>query len=283
MFKVKGNYPYPILLEEPNDYKTSYISVRYLYQALKDAHKIKIECQINNNKILDLIENKKVSYAIQIECPNAMYRKMFEFYDKDEMIITIPNDEVIDFIDIGLALLVKEEIENFENEDFIDAYKGIKMNINKNEILGVCQNVRQMIISNNEIFKDVHSIFKIKKEKDAEHITYDPHHNRILIRIPEKIGFYYLSCKEFKQRIDVLNAIIIMPVLTNIITDMKEDESELSGYKWFKTLTKKINEIMKEQKLTKEEMFNNQVLTAQLIMKNISVKSIEEFKEIIEE
>ena len=30
MFKIKGNYPYPILLEDTIDYKTSKISARYL-------------------------------------------------------------------------------------------------------------------------------------------------------------------------------------------------------------------------------------------------------------
>ena len=164
MFKVKGNYPYPILLENTIDYKNSIIKVRYLYQGLKNGHNIKIECEINNDEIKKLIQDKKVCYAVQIESPNAMYRDMFEFYDEDEISITLRNDEVIDYIDIGLALLVKEDIENYQNEDFVDAYKDIKMKISKNEVLAVCQSVRKIIILNDEILKEVHSIFNLQKQ-----------------------------------------------------------------------------------------------------------------------
>ena len=98
MFKVRGNYPYPILLENAIDYKNSIIKARYLYQGLKNGHNIKIKCEINNDEINKLIQDKKVCYAVQIESPNAMYRDMFEFYDKDEISITLKNDEVIDYL-----------------------------------------------------------------------------------------------------------------------------------------------------------------------------------------
>ena len=39
MFKIKGNYPYPVLLEDNIDYKNSTIKARYLYQGLKYGNK----------------------------------------------------------------------------------------------------------------------------------------------------------------------------------------------------------------------------------------------------
>lgn len=282
MFKVKGNYPYPILLENTIDYKNSIIKVRYLYQGLKNGHNIKIECEINNDEIKELIRHKKVCYAVQIESPNAMYRNMFEFYDKDEISITLRNDEVIDYIDIGLALLVKEDIENYQNEDFIDAYKGIKMNISKNEVLAVCKNVRKIIILNDEILKEVHSIFNLQKDSQIKNITYDPNYDRILIKVPEEIGNYYLISKGNKEKITILNSILFMPILTSIINDMKEVEEEISNRLWFKTLINKINEIIKEENMTREEIFNNPYETAQILLKNLSVESINELKNLLE-
>lgn len=292
MFKVKGNYPYPILLDKAVDYKTSTIKARYLYQGLKNGHKIKIECDIDNNEIKKLIENKKVCYAVQIESPNAMYRKTFEFFNEDliedpeskkkYIEVSLDSNDVIDYIDIGLALLVKEEIDNYQNEDFVDAYKGIKMKINKNEVLAVCQNVRQMIILNDEILKELHSIFNLQKDNTINHITYDPNHDRILIRVPEDIGNYYLKSREDKQKIKVLNAIIFMPILTNIVDDMKDTEEEFSNRLWFKTLENKIKEIIRDKKITREEIFENSYETAQMLMQNISVESINVFEKILQ-
>ena len=282
MFKIKGNYPYPILLEDTIDYKNSIMKARYLYQGLKNAHNIKIECEVNNDEIKELISKRKACYAVQIESPNAMYRNMFEFYDNDEISITIRNDEVIDYIDIGIAILVKEDIENFESEDFVDAYKNIKMKINKNEILGVCQNVRKIIVLDEEVLKEVHSIFNLQKDPEINNVTYDPNYDRILIRVPEEIGNYYLTSKGNKEKITVLNSILFMPVLTSVINDMYGAEEEFSARLWFKTLNNKINEIIKEKHITREEIFENPYETAQILLKNITVESINELKKMLD-
>lgn len=282
MFKIKGNYPYPILLEDTIDYKNSTIKARYLYQGLKNGHSIKIECEVKNDEIKSLISNRKACYAVQIESPNAMYRNMFEFYDDDEISITLGNDEVIDYIDIGIAILVKEDIENFQCVDFVDAYKNIKMRINKNEILGVCQNVRKIIVLDEEVLKEVHSIFNLQKDSKIDYTTYDPNYDRILIRVPEEIGNYYLTSKGNKEKITVLNSILFMPVLTSIINDMNDAEEEFSNRLWFKTLTNKINEIIKERHMTREEIFENPYETAQILLKNITVESINEFKKLLD-
>lgn len=282
MFKIKGNYPYPILLEDNIDYKTSSIKARYLYRGLKNGYNIKIECEINNDEVKNLISDKKACYAVQVESPNAMYRNMFEFYNGDEISITLRNDEVIDYIDIGIAILAKEDIENYQNEDFVDAYEGIKMQVSKNEVLAVCPSVRKIIVLNNEILKEVHSIFNLQKDSQIEHITYDPNYDRILIRVPEEIGNYYLTSKGNKEKIIVLNSILFMPVLTSIINDMKEAEEEFVDKLWFKTLTNKINEMMKAKNITREVIFENPYETAQKLLKNITVESINEFKKLLE-
>lgn len=283
MFKIKGNYPYPVLMEEKIDFKTSIIKVRYLYQCLKDSHIIKIECDVQNEEIKELISNKKACYAVQIESPNALYRKMFEFYDEDDEIkIKLGNNEVIDYIDIGIAILAKEDIINYKNEDFVEAYEDINMKVGKNEILAVCHNVRQIIISNNETLKEVHSIFNIQKDSSIDNITYDPNYDRILIRVPEEIGKFYLRSKHSKEKILVLNSIIFMPVMSSIINDMREYEDEFANKLWFKTLVKKMEEIVKEKSVSKDSLFENPFETAQILLKNMSTESIKQFKHLLE-
>ena len=282
MFKIKGNYPYPVLLEDNIDYKNSTIKARYLYQGLRNGHNIKIECVVDNMEIKKLIEDRKACYAVQIESPNAMYRNMFEFYNGDDINITLGNDEVIDYIDIGIAILVKEDIENFESEDFVDAYKDIKMKINKNEILGVYHNVRKIIVLDEEALKEVHSIFNIQKDSKIDHTIYDPNYDRILIRVPEEVGNYYLTSKGNKEKITVLNSILFMPILTRVINDMNNAEEEFSNRLWFKTLNNKINEIIKEKHMTREEILENPYETAQILLKNITIESINEFKKLLD-
>ena len=211
-----------------------------------------------------------------------MYRKMFEFYNNDEISITIENDEVIDYLDIGIAIIAKENIENYQNEDFVDAYNNIKMKVSKNEVLAVSQNVRQIITLNDEILKEVHSIFNLKKDDNINYVTYDPNYDRILITVPKEIGDFYLKCKGMKDIITILNSILFTPVLTSIINDMNEAEEEFSSRLWFKTLNNKINEIIKEEQVTREMIYNNPYEYAQKLLKNVTIESIYELKNLLE-
>ncbi|MDO5556904.1 MAG: hypothetical protein Q4G05_01480 [Clostridia bacterium] len=282
MFKIKGNYPYPILLEENIDYKTTTIKARYLYKSTTEGHKIKIECIIDNEEIKKLIEERKACYAIQIESPNVFYRKMFEFYDEEDINIVLKKDEVIDFIDIDIAILAKEDLNNFKNKDFIDLYKDIEMDIGKNEVLAVCRSVRQFITLKGEVLKEIHTIFNFQKDETIENIIYDPNYDRILVKIPKEIGDFYSRIKGNKSIIKIMNSLLLMPILTGLINDMNEAEEEFSSKLWFKTLMKKIDEITKREHKVKEELLQNSHETAQLIMQNITVDSIKELKTILE-
>lgn len=291
MFKIKGSYPYPILLSEPIDYKRSVLEVVYRYQSLKNSHSLLINCKVKNREIEKLIKDKKACFAIQIESPNAFFRKMYESYD-EETTIELSSNEVIDFLDIGVAILAKENINNYKNHDFVSEFKSIEMSVEKNEIIGVYPSVRQIIASKDEILKEINSIFNIKKSDEANVISYDPHPQRILVTVPTSIGNYYLNNKEDKDIRDILNAIILIPVLTCVLGDMlneeenSNDEESLSSNAWYKTLNNKLEEIMKEQNTTREQLLNDQHTTAQLIMKNITIDAVKKLKakfEIIED
>lgn len=291
MFKIKGSYPYPVLLNEAIDFKKSVFDVVYKYQSMKNTHALLIECKVNNKEIEKLIKDKKACFAIQIESPNAFFRKMYESY-KNEKIIELSNNEVIDFLDIGVAILAKENIKNYKNHDFVPEFKGIEMSVEKNEIIGVYPSVRQIISSKDEILKEVNSIFNIRKSEDAKMVSYDPHFERILVTVPASIGEYYLNNKEDKDTRDILNSIILIPVLTCVLGDMLNEEENsnieesLFSKAWYKTLNSKLEEIIKEKGLTRESLLNDQHTTAQIIMRDLTVEAVKKLKtkfEIVED
>ena len=69
---------------------------------------------------------------------------------------------------------------------------------------------------------------------------------------------------------------------SNVVEDDEEYEEEFSNRLWFKTLNNKINEIIKEKHMTREEIFENPYETAQILLKNITVESIKEFKKLLD-
>lgn len=285
MFKNKGNYPYPVLYETPIDFKTSKIEAIYSHTVCKDGHIIKVECEINNEYIKNLIDDKKVCYALQIESPNAFFRKMYEFYDADNIEVKLSNMEVIDTLEIGFALLVKEEIKEYYCDDFLDVYKDIQMDIHKNELLGVCENVKIQIISKQEVLKEVTTIFNLEENDEAKRISYTTNRNRITVTLPMEIGEFYKKSKGNPQQILVLNSLILVPVLSGVLTDMVNacEDDGLSGKLWYKTLYSKVKELAIKQERQPEELLEDSFYTAQIIMRDILVNAIKTFESYVDE
>lgn len=282
MFKINGNYPYPILLKDTLDYKTSYLNVKYKHKTLKNEHIIRVECRIENDKIIkNLINERKLVYAIQIESPNALFRELYTFNDINNMEIHLSNDEIVDYIDIGFAILAKEDIVNYKNDDLIDEFQDINICINKNEVVGVCSSVRENIIREDEILKEVHSIFNLKEDENATKLEYDSNYDRVLVIVPKDISIIYKSFKDYKDRIIILNSIIFTPILTGLLNDMQLDIDNFESKIWYKTLYSKLEKMSMHENTTIESYLNNSFVTAQKLLENSICNSINNFNKII--
>lgn len=281
MFKIKGNYPYPVLLEENKYFKNSYIHAEYFKSSNKTEHKIRIVCDLKNEKIEQLIQERKAIYTVQVESPNAFYRRIFQSTNPN-IEITISNDEVIDYIDIGVAVIATEDIEDYTNNDFIDEYQGIEFNIRKNEILAICDTRNNIEITyDGEALKEVKNIFKLKKT-DEEFMSYNLENERITVLIPKDFLNTYIQYKKLgsKDTIGILNTTIFLPILTNVIMDM-EDERNLSKV-WHKTLSKKIKEIAEKEQRSIEDCLQEPLETAQKLLTYPMIEVVTNLKNIME-
>lgn len=281
MFNVKGNYPYPVLLEETRYFKNSYIHAEYFKSSSKNAHKIRIVCELNNDEITQFIQEGKAVYTVQVESPNAFYRKIFQFSNPN-IEITISNDEVIDYINIGVAIVATEDIENYTNKDFINEYQDITFSIKKNEILAICDPRNDIEITyEGEVLKEVKNIFKLKKTEE-KFMSYNLENERILVFVPKDYLNTYVQYKklESKDVINILNTTIFLPILTNVIADMGE-ESNLSKI-WYKTLKKKIKEIAEQEKRNVEDCLQEPLETAQKLLKYPMIDVIASLRDIME-
>ena len=268
MFKINGNYPYPVLLEEEKYFKSSTIHAEYYKSATEDEHIIRIDCLLDNEQILKMIEEGKAEYIVQIESPNAFYRKVFCFSNSDNIEIRISKDEIIDYIDMGLAIIAREDIYNYENDDFIDEYKGINFDIKKNEMLAIANPRKNIeIFYDGEILKEVKNLFLFKRS-DTNMVSYNNDGDRIVVYIPQDLLNKYAEYKNYgnKSAITILNSLVFVPVLTGIINDMILID-DISKYKtWYKTLKFKIESIAKEEKRDADACINEPLETAQKLL-----------------
>ena len=281
MFKNKGNYPYPILTDSKNDYKNSTFNVAYKYKVCKNEHRIRIVCNVNNKEIQSLINSGKASYAVQLECTNTFLREMRKFNYNEAIDISLKNTEVIDRLDVGIAIIANEDIMNFKSEDLIDVYQSMQISFKKNEPIAVAPPVRIDIVNDEEIFNEVHSIFNIVVDEHANKISYDPHGDRIRVGLPSEIAGFYMNSKK-TERIPILNSLIFTPVLVDLISQDSINFNEFETYSWCKTLKIKISKLPKDMNVNLENACENALEVTQVLMKNLLIDSIYGYKKIFE-
>ncbi len=286
MFKINGNYSHPILTYEPIDYKKSTFMVEYSHKAVKTGHYFKIKFDVFNEEIKHIIDSKLVCFSIQVESSKAFYRKNFETYDY-EYEIFLSNNEVIDMVEIGTALLVKESIKAFKSEDFVDDFEDMTFDLKKNEVIGVYPSIKKDIYSKQEVLKEVSSIFTIIEDEEVNSISYDTSNNKIKVTLPKDVSDYYKKCKnnDKKYNLQIINAIIFVPILTGVISDMLnfEEVDNYSSFAWYKTLISKMEKYEREAGVSVEKQKDDAFETAQRLMKNINIESIKTFVRINEE
>lgn len=279
MFKNKGNYPYPILTDSKTDYKNSVFNVSYRYKVCKDEHKIRIICDVNNEEILQLINEGKASYAVQLMCTNTFLREMRKFSYNEPIDISLKNTQIIDKLEVGVAIIANEDIKNFKSNDFIDIYEGMQIDFNKNEPIAVAQPVKIDIINDDEIFNEVHSIFNIVVDEAIKSAEYDAYSDRLTVKLPSEIAGFYMNSKK-TERITVLNSLIFVPVLVDVISQDLINDIQFDSYAWSKTLKNKIKKMPKEMEVTVENAAENAMKVTQYLMKNLTMEAIYEFMKI---
>lgn len=281
MFKNKGNYPYPILTDSKIDYKNSTFKASYRYKVCKDEHRIRIKCDVDNKEILELINTGKASYAVQLECTNTFLRELRKFTYNEPITISLKNTQVIDKLDVGIAIIANEDIAEFKSDDLIDIYQSMSISFKKNEPIAVTPPVRIDIVNDDEIFNEVHSIFNIVVDEQATKITYDPHADRIRVKLPSEIAGFYMNSKK-TEKITVLNSLIFTPVLVDLISQDSINQAEYGSFSWCKTLKVKISKFPKDVNITVENAYDNALDVTQILMKNLVIDSIYEYKKIFE-
>lgn len=281
MFKNKGNYPYPVLNDTNTDYTKTTFKVSYYYKQCRDEHKIKIVCDITNKDILRLINEGKACYAVQLVCTNTFLREMRRYNYNEPINISLKNIQVIDKIEIGVAIIATEDIKDFKSDDLIDVYQNMQINFNKNEPIAVAQSVKIDIVNDDEIFNEVHSIFNIIVDEKSKTITYDPYANRINVSLPLEIAGFYMNSKK-TERIPVLNALIFVPVLVDLISQDAINCPEYDSFSWCKTLRNKISKFPKDLNISLENATDNALETTQELMKNLTLEAIYDLKNIFE-
>lgn len=236
-------YPYPVLWNKLDDYKTSKFDCDIeLHREIK-RFVLKVKFKLVNKELEEMIKKGLVEFVLHIESPASSYR-ILEKSTSGEIKITLADENLLGKISLCPFIVTKQELTNYSNGDWNEDYKGTTFVIPRGSILGIGTQQTFTVDKENEDLSSVPSIFTIYKKETTEEMPVEVEINSDKIRIGLNMTDYdkYAPTKfGTEDTVNIVNAFLIYPALIFMFERLKESCEEYSEYRWFKAIDKMLN------------------------------------------
>lgn len=268
--KNLNNFPNPVLINNNIDYNNSTFEIIFENSSIEnELLKLNLKYEIDCNSLNEFIKEGKAKVIIKIQSVGTPYRKIFEFDNKKELLVSINKNDLAKKISIEGYIIATDNIKNFHPVELNELFfKSQIFDIRKGDILALHPGY-SLPLDSSELEGPVASIFQIIKKEDLKESI-----DVILETDTEKINIYlnkityesYMKIRAQKILDKYLAAAIVLPALTEALFYIAFDEQnpdKSSGYedkRWYRQIKSKI----KEKKLSFEGKSINSVASSLL-------------------
>lgn len=219
-------FPHPVVNTFDNGYKNALFTSTVSTISKNGDIVITVEFVLDCEYLQELLNINKAQYIIHLECKNSRYRKVIST-TQSTIDFIIDSDKVRDEIELCILIVANEAIEDYYSEDFIDDFAGISFKITKGEILAFDTDKIITIEKDGDV-SNLPSIFSItytdKVFKDG--LTWQSNGKKFIITLSKDTFKRYKQLGYIKEFRPMLATLIIMPVLTEIISEIKFESQE---------------------------------------------------------
>lgn len=274
------NYPYPILRNQVMDYKSGVFKVDIKKINQSNGFNLLVTYEVTNIKIKEMLAQRVLAYALQIQCTSTWYRKL-ETSKDDKQNIFIPSSLVHERVDLCPCIIALEDISDFNNEDFTEDFEGISFSLNKGEVVAIGERQKFDAIYKNDIIKKGDPIVHFVNDESCAVMFCEWEFATIQVHLPKKQYEQYNLIGEYEPwKIPLLNAIYVVPAIVQGISEICRDEFHdgngyLSQYAWYKTLKVLIGKAANGERNKYIKLLNDPIKTAQLLLNDNSAQSLE--------
>lgn len=277
--KFNNSFPYPVLSSENDNYKNSKFDTTIEAQKSFGQLYVNLKCNLQDANISRLIVEEKAKYALHIECPQTSYRQIFQSEDPT-IVATIPDNRLRGKVDVHPFILVNKRIENYENPNLNDFYKGFPINFEKGNILALGEAVEITLFEEDEESQNLPSIVTIRRVEKEKIMTVDIDSDQIIIKLPKNEYDQY-SINASSRLKETILSLVILPSLIDVFYRLKESSEDYAEYKWYQVLT----QIFEKNNRPLSQVINGTLTpleATQMVLQNPLEKTFNEIKKFNE-
>lgn len=243
------HFPHPVMAEFLDDFTSGeFISDIKDISSVKSSYKFAVTFDAAEQDMKKLIDNKQAHYSLHIECPMTYFRTLITSFE-DEIEVEISADKLEGRVEMAALITAAENIPDYFCRGFDEQLKEYNFKVEKGDILAVGRQLNFDADKKADSIKNITSIFSVQPTENEEpaYVDMSTSTEKIIIWLPPSLFERYKELKQDPSLTSVLASMLVTPVLTEILQDLKErDEEALIGYeqcRWFKVLKRRLKEI----------------------------------------
>jgi hypothetical protein len=260
--KINENrlFPYPVLRDNNNNFIHSKFKVDAKYRILEDGYEIETNTFLENDNLIKLIKEKKVSIVLHLECSKTKYRKI-ENLNIGDTKINIKTEFLEGKLELLGLLISEEKIKDYLSKDFHPNYEDKTFEIEKGSILGISEIPSIIIENKKEEYSSIPSIFDVTSNSEMKYMELKLDGERIIIVLPLEIYKIRNANKNSLHSRNIVNSMILSPALMGTLYELLDKEAkEMYGNKrWFRVINSKLSKLnidLEEGDLYEENIFS---------------------------
>lgn len=233
-------FPYPVLCGDTDDYNAgTEFSLELNNSETTHELIINIDYMVKCRAIETLVRLGQAAFVLHIECSSTSYRIALKS-DVPHVDCRIPKSRVSGEISLVAMIVAKTDIENYSSEDLNEDYSEELVSFKKASILAY-QNLPPIYVSKKteELARNESFVTIIKQTSlDPEEIrplVFNLHSDKIQVMADQKT---YDAFIRYQQTRTIAMAMIVLPALTFMVTEVRDDPESYERYKWFQQIDK---------------------------------------------
>lgn len=266
------SYPHPVLGNE-DDIKGNF-KVDFVYELGKSEIILSPTFTLKNKTIESLVNKKKASFIMEVECRNTFYRNSFATNSLAEK-FSIPANNLRERVSVGFYVCANEDIKNYNPEGSHSDYQGQPFEIEKGDVLAVGGYCSFIAAKNFDPLRPPVSSFMSIREGSCHEgpIEVDYEADKIVVELSKADWRNFANVKSQRVAEGTLHASVVLPVLVDAIYKVENYSSEYGDQNWFGRL----DAILEAKGLKNREPFE----AAQKILDNPSARNFQSINSML--
>lgn len=233
-------FPYPVLCGDTDDYSADTEFV--LEPSISDiTHELIIGMDfiVKCRSIETLIRSGKVAFVLHVECSATSFRIALKS-DVPHIDYRVPKSRVNGEINLVAMLVAKTDIDQYSSEELNEDYSDELISFRKASILAY-QNLPPIYVSKKteELARNESFITIIKQTSldpdEVRPLVFNLYSDKIQVMVDQRT---YEAFIRYQQTRTIAMAMIVLPALTYMINQVRDEPESYERYLWFQQLDK---------------------------------------------